>query len=107
MMKKSSSTRVCLPGVLGDVGGRSEALWERRSPDTLTKGPWSRALRVGTSVVWPATMPGARFTAPLNGSAGTRVARPHRCPVDVIIVLGMASIVDDTASVMVRPEFHA
>jgi len=35
------NTRVCLPGVLGDVGGRSEALWERRSPDTPIKGPWS------------------------------------------------------------------
>ena len=35
------NTRVCLPGVLGDVGGRSEALWERCSPDTLVKGPWS------------------------------------------------------------------
>ena len=22
------NTRVCLPGVLGDVGGRSKALWE-------------------------------------------------------------------------------
>ena len=32
---------VCLPGVLGDVSGRSEALWERRSPDTPIKGPWS------------------------------------------------------------------
>ena len=31
---------VCLPGVLGDVGGRLEALWERRSPDTLVKGLW-------------------------------------------------------------------
>ena len=34
-------TRVRLLGVLGDVGGRSEALWERRSLDTLAKGPWS------------------------------------------------------------------
>ena len=32
---------VCLPGVLGDVGGRSEALWERCSPDMSVKGPWS------------------------------------------------------------------
>ena len=35
------NTGVCLPGVLGDVGGRSEALWEWRSPDTPVKGPWS------------------------------------------------------------------
>ena len=26
-------TRVCLPGILGDVGRRSEALWERRFLD--------------------------------------------------------------------------
>ena len=32
------NTRVCLPGVLGDVGGRSKALWERRSLDTPAKG---------------------------------------------------------------------
>ena len=32
------NTRVCLPSVLGDVGGWSEALRERRSPDTSVKG---------------------------------------------------------------------
>ena len=35
------NTGVRLPGVLGDVGGRSEALWERRCSDTPAKGPWS------------------------------------------------------------------
>jgi len=45
------NTGVCLPGVLGDVGGRSEALWERHSPDTPVKGPWSWALRAGPSVI--------------------------------------------------------
>ena len=35
------NTRVHLPGVLGDVGGRSKALWERCSPDTPAIGPWS------------------------------------------------------------------
>ena len=34
------NTGVCLPGVLGDVGGRSKVLWEWRSSDTLVKGPW-------------------------------------------------------------------
>ena len=34
-------TGVCLPGVLGDVGGRSEALWERCSLDASAKGSWS------------------------------------------------------------------
>ena len=45
------NTRVCFLGVLGDVGGRSEALWERRSLDTPVKGPWSRPLRARTLVV--------------------------------------------------------
>ena len=34
-------TGVRLPGVLGYVGGRSEALWERRSLDATAKGPRS------------------------------------------------------------------
>ena len=45
------NTGVHLPGVLGDVGGRSEALWEWRSPNTLVKGPWSWALRARTLAV--------------------------------------------------------
>ena len=32
-------TEVCLPGVLGDVGGWSKVLWERRFLDTTAKGP--------------------------------------------------------------------
>ena len=35
------NTGVCLPSVLGDVGERSEALWERRSMDASVKGLWS------------------------------------------------------------------
>ena len=42
---------VCLPGVFGDVGGRSETSWERCSLDVSAEGPWSQALRAGTSVV--------------------------------------------------------
>ena len=34
-------TGVRLPGIFGDVGRRSEALWERRSLDVSAKGPWS------------------------------------------------------------------
>ena len=34
-------TRVCLPGIFGDVGRRSEALWERCSLDVSAKSPWS------------------------------------------------------------------
>ena len=45
------NTGVHLPGVLGNVGGQSEARWERRSLDTPAKGPWSWALRAGTPVI--------------------------------------------------------
>ena len=45
------NTGVLLPGVLGYVGGWSEALRERHSPDTSTKGPWSQALGARTPVV--------------------------------------------------------
>ena len=34
-------TEVHFLGVSSNVGGWSEALWERRSPDMPTKGPWS------------------------------------------------------------------
>jgi len=33
-------TGVCLPGVSGDVGGWSEALWERHFLDVMTKVLW-------------------------------------------------------------------
>jgi len=33
-------TGVRLPSVLGDVGGRSKTLWERRFLDAVTKGLW-------------------------------------------------------------------
>ena len=33
------NTGVRLPGVLGNFGGQSEALWERRPSDVLAKGP--------------------------------------------------------------------
>ena len=34
-------TGIRFPGVFGDVGRWSKALWERRSLDASTKGPWS------------------------------------------------------------------
>ena len=95
------NTGVCLPGVLGDVGGRSEALWERRSPDTPIKGLWSQALRAGTSVVWPAIMPGVCFTTPLDGSAGTRVVYPRRRSANIVIMPGMMPVADDAVSILV------
>ena len=82
-------TRVRLLGVLGDVGGRSEALWERRSLDASVKGPWSQAIGARTPVIWPATMPRAHFTASLGGSAGIRVACSRHRSVAVIIVPGL------------------
>ena len=33
-------TGVHFPSVSGDVGGRSEALWEQCFLDAMTKGPW-------------------------------------------------------------------
>ena len=44
-------TEICLPSIFGDVGRRSEALWERRSLDAPAKGPWSRAIWAGAPVV--------------------------------------------------------
>ena len=101
------NTGVCLPSVLGDAYGWSEALWEWRSPDMPVKGPRSRAIRARTPVVWPAIMPGARFTAPLDGPAGARVAYPRHRPMDVIIMRGLMPIADDAASVLVRTEVFA
>ena len=95
-------TRVRSLGVSGDVGGWSEALWERRSLDTPAKGSWSWAIWARTSVVWLATMPRARFTAPLDGLAETRVVYPRRCPTGVIIILGVMLVVDDATSILAR-----
>ena len=44
-------TGVRLPGVLDDVGGWSEALWERRFLDAATKGPWPRAIRARALII--------------------------------------------------------
>ena len=37
-------TGIHLPGILGDVGRRPEALWKWRSLDAPARGPWSRAI---------------------------------------------------------------
>ena len=95
-------TGIRLPGIFGDVGRRSEALWEWRSLDASAKGPWSRAIRAGTSVVWPVTMPRAHFTFPLDGLARAHVAYPHHHSMDVIIMPGLMLVADDTMSVLVR-----
>ena len=42
-------TGVCLPSVSSDVGGRSEALWERCFLDATTKSSWPWAARAGGS----------------------------------------------------------
>ena len=97
-------TGICLPGIFGDVGRRSEALWERHFLDVSAKGPWSRAIQAGTPAIRSATMPGVHFTAPLDGSAGAHVTCPHRRSVDVIIMMGVMPVADDTTSVLVRTE---
>ena len=94
-------TGVHLPGVLGDVGRRLEALWERCSLDVSAKGPWSQAIRAGTPVVGSVTMPGVCFTGPLDGLAEARVACSHRRLMDVIIMPGPTSVADDAVSISV------
>ena len=81
-------TAVRLPSILGDLGRRSEALWERHSLDALAKGPWSRAIRAGTLVVGSVTAPWVHFTGPLDGLAEAHVACSRRRSMDVIIMLG-------------------
>ena len=93
-------TEIRFPGVFGDVGRRSEALLEWCFLDAMAKGLWSRAI----PVVWSATMPRARFAAPLDGPTGARAACSHRPMMDVIITPGLTPIVDDATSVSVRPE---
>ena len=44
-------TGVRLPDVPSNVGGRSEALCERRFLDAVTKGPWPQAIWAGAPVV--------------------------------------------------------
>ena len=95
---------VRLPSILGDVGRRSEALWERRSLDASAKGPWSQAIRARTLVVGSMTMPGACFIAPLNGLARAHVACSHHRLMDIIIMPGLTPDANDAVSVLVQPE---
>ena len=98
------NTGVRLPGVPDDVGGRSDALWERCSLDTLTKGPWSRDIWAGTLVVWSATMPGLCVLALLNGQARACTACSRCHSIGVIIMPGLMPVADVAASVLVRTE---
>ena len=97
-------TRIRLPGILGDVGRRLEARWERCSLDASAKGLWSQAIRAGTPVVGSVTTPRVCFTGPLDGMGEARVVCSHRRPMDIIIMPGPTSIADDVASISVRPE---
>ena len=49
-------------------------------------------------------MPGKRVPALLDGQAGARATYSCCHSMDVVIVPGMASIVDDTASITVWPK---
>ena len=91
---------VCLPGVFGDVGGRSETMWEWCSPDAPAEGPWPQALRARAPVAWPAAAPGARFTTSLDGLVKVHVTSYRT--VDVTIASSLTSVVDDAAGVLVR-----
>jgi len=74
-------------------------LWEWCPPDAPAEGLWPRALRAGALVVKSAATPGARFTAPLDGSAGIRVGCCR--PVEITIVPGPMPDIDDATSVVV------
>ena len=100
-------TGVHLPGVPGNVGGQSEALWEQHFLATVTKGPWPRAIWARAPVVRLASMPGVHVFALLDGQVSAHTACSRRHSMDVIIVSGMASIVDDATSVTVWPESFA
>ena len=97
-------TGVHLLGVLGDVDGQSETRWERHFLDAATKGPWPRAIRARASVIRSAAMPGVRVLILLGCPARAHAARSCRHSMDVIIVPGVVSIVDDAVSVTVRPK---
>ena len=94
-------TGVRLPGILGDVGRRLEARWERCFLDATAKGPWSQAIRARTPVVWSVTMPRVRFPATHDGPTRACATCSHRPLMDVIITSGLTPIVDDAASVTV------
>ena len=94
-------TGVCFSGVFSDVGRWLKALWEWRSLDVSAKGPWSEAIWAETLVVRSVTMPGVCFTTPLDGPASARAACSHRPLMDVIIMLGLAPVVDDAANISV------
>ena len=97
-------TGVRLPSVSGDVGGRSEALWERRFLDVTTKGPmapchlgWGSGRSVGRHAWgacprtprWLGQGPRRLLLLPFDG-------HHHRA--------SMALIIDDAASITVRPK---
>ena len=97
-------TEVRLPGVPSDVGGQSEVLWERCFLDAATKGPWPRAIRARAPVVRLAATPRVHVLVLLSGPARANAARSCHHSMAVIIVPGVASIVDDATSIMVLPE---
>ena len=97
-------TGIRLPSIFGDVGRRSEVLWERHSLDALAKGSWSRAIRAGTPVVGSVTTSGVCFIGPLDGPVGAHAACSHRCLMDVIIMLGLTPVANDVVSISVWPK---
>jgi hypothetical protein len=85
-------SRVCLPSIFGDVGGRSEARREWRFLDATTEGLQAQGVRIGASVAFPiarsATMLGgasscstsdSRASAAFAASRSTSALRQDCC----------------------------
>jgi hypothetical protein len=99
-------SRVHFPGVLGDVGGWSEAWREWRFLDAASEGPWARAVRDGAPVVVPvarsATLPRRRLLVlPLRLVS---LGHIHGGPVNIRAAASHLEQVDDAACIVVGPE---
>jgi hypothetical protein len=86
-------SRVRLPGVLGDVGGRLEVWQECCFLDAMTEGPWARAIRTGVPVAVliarsAATPVGHLLVLPL-GLVG--ISHIRSSPIDISAAAGQLS----------------
>ena len=80
-------TGIRLPSIFGDVGRRSEALWEQHSLDASAKGLWSWTIRARTLVIRSATTPRVHLAGPLDASVGAHATCSHHSLMDVIVML--------------------
>ena len=70
----------------------------------MVEGPWPLVVRTRALIIWSATMPGVCVLALLDGQAEARAACSRRHLMDVIIVSGMVSIVDEAVITTIWPE---